>query len=237
MRLGGFIPFSLLDYPGRIAAVIFTSGCNFRCPYCHNPELVSGDASRQGLESSEILNFLSGRTSLLDGVVISGGEPTVHQDLADFTGRVKSMGYLVKLDTNGSNPGCLGFLIKSGLLDYIAMDIKTVPERYPEVVKAPFESESLMKSIRLVRDSPDYEFRTTVVPGLTGLEDLSAIASLLSSEGADRNYVLQGFRPGRCLDSLLNNIKPFSEETLRRFMEGIRHHFGAVSLRYTPGIR
>lgn len=231
MKLGGFIPFSLLDYPGRVAAVIFTSGCNFRCPYCHNPELVSMDASRPGLNMAGILDFLSRRTSLLDGVVITGGEPTVHRDLADFAGEIKSMGYLVKLDTNGSSPGCLGFLIKSGLLDYIAMDIKTAPDRYRQVVKAPFEIESLMKSIRLIRDFPDYEFRTTVVPGLTDIEALSAIASMLSSEGADKNYVLQGFRPGGCLDRLLDNEKPFPEETLRLFVEGIKHRFGTVSLR------
>jgi len=104
-------------------------------------------------------------------------------------------------------------------------------------VKTPFKSESLMKSIRLIRDFPDYEFPTTVVPGLTDMEDLSDIASLLSSEGADRNYVLQGLRPGGCLDSLLDNIKPFPEETLRRFIKGIRHRCGALCLRYPSRIR
>ncbi len=176
MIIGGFIPFSLLDYPGRIAAVIFTRGCNFRCPYCQNPELVSGDSSHPGIGESEILHFLSTRVEKLDGVVISGGEPTWHDDLAGFIRELKSMGFMVKLDTNGGNPEHLALLIESGLLDYIAMDVKTDPARYSQALRAAVEKEKLLESVRLIRDCPDYEFRTTVVPGIVDTADLLVIA-------------------------------------------------------------
>ena len=192
MEIAHLVPTSLIDYPGRVASVVFTVGCNFRCPFCHNRELVLPERSR-GLhlrKAEEILALLSERRTFLDGLVITGGEPTVQPDLLGFAGEVKRFGLLVKLDTNGSRPKVLEELLRAGLVDYVAMDVKSPLSRYPEFVGGAADSGAIGRSIDVVRKrAPDYEFRTTAAPGL-GLDDLRAIADLLS--GA-RRWFLQPF--------------------------------------------
>jgi len=229
--VGGFIPFSLLDYPGRVAAVIFTRGCNFRCPYCHNPLLLPEDAPSPGLSEAGILNFLSTRAGMLEGVVISGGEPTIHDGLPAFIREIKSMGFMVKLDTNGSNPGSLSFLLGSGLIDYVAMDVKAGPEAYQHAAGVPVERERILESVRLVKNLPEHEFRTTLFPGMAFPSDLLAITGMLREEKATAHYVIQNFRPGNCLDSRLNGQEPFTEERMLAFRDMVLPFFSSVSMR------
>ena len=166
MFLGGLQKNSLIDYPGKVSCVLFTSGCNFRCPYCHNPSLVVSveKGKKEHIEEKAAMDFLHRRRGLLDGVVISGGEPTLHGDLFGLCRKIKQMGYPIKLDTNGSRPEMLTALIGEDLVDYIAMDIKTLPEYYGRYIKKGFDPQPLLSSIRLIMKSEKpYEFRTTCV--------------------------------------------------------------------------
>lgn len=187
---------SLIDFPGRVAAVVFLPGCNFACPYCHNPGLVSNVDIEALADWPEVLGHLSRRRGLLSGVVFSGGEPCLHGDLPVLAGMVRSLGYAVKLDTNGSRPDAI---LPVGA-DYIAMDLKTSPGRYSAVWPgAPADAEStIMESMRAVRSSgAAYEFRVTCAPGIFGEEEARELASCL--EPADP-VVLQRYRPGVVLD-------------------------------------
>ncbi len=180
MKIGGFQKFSLIDYPGKIAAVIFTQGCNFRCFYCHNPELIFPERFGELYDTSEVLSFLEKRRDRLEGVVISGGEPTLQGDLIDFTGKIKKMGYSVKLDTNGTNPGVVKEMISRGLLDYIAMDIKAPLEKYNLITGAVVNLIDIKESIRIIESSGiDYNFRTTADNSFLSDKDISGITSLL----------------------------------------------------------
>jgi pyruvate formate lyase activating enzyme len=220
MRVGGLQRVSLLDYPGRVAAIVFTRGCNWRCPYCHNPDLVqrstAPDVPTQGL-----LSFLEGRRGLLDGVVITGGEPTVHPGLVGFARSVKAMGFLVKVDTNGSDPALLRRLLAERAVDYLAMDVKGSPDRYPDIVRRPVEMEEIRQSIGVVMKSGvDYEFRVTVLPRFHDEGEMAGIGRLLA--GA-RTVYLQNFRPGRTWDPTFAKDRPCSPEaleTFRRILEG-----------------
>jgi len=213
MKIGGFQKFSLIDYPSKISAIIFTQGCNFRCPYCHNPELVDPKLFTYTLDEDSILTFLRKRVGKLEGVVITGGEPLLQHDLIEFIERVKEMGYLVKLDTNGSYPEILERLLAKNLIDYIAMDIKAPLEKYHDVVQTDVCTEKIMESITIILNSNiDYEFRTTVVKDLLTEDDLICIAKLI--RGAKR-YVLQKFVVSKILDkSFASNVKCFSEDEL-----------------------
>jgi len=193
MHIGGIQKHSFIDYPGKVSCVIFLSGCNFGCPYCHNPQLTGEPGIRPDrVAVSDALMFLDERRGFLDGVVISGGEPTLHPDLPDFCSRVKSLGYPVKLDTNGSRPQMLRRLIRDGLVDYLAMDIKTDPERYESCITSGFDHSALLASLQLIMESGlDYEFRTTCVKPLVTPEAIAGIARLI--QGC-RRYALQPFR-------------------------------------------
>jgi len=192
MLFGGLQKSSFIDYPGKVSCVLFTSGCNFDCPYCHNPDLVNGRMERHAmLKDKGIYDFLEERKDFLDGVVISGGEPTLQEDLVSLCERVKNLGYSVKLDTNGSRPGELKRLIDYGLVDYVAMDIKTDPLSYDPLIKKGFNSEDLLSSIRTIMESaPAYEFRTTCVKELVDERIIEDIARMIA--GA-RLYALQQF--------------------------------------------
>lgn len=185
MRIGGLLKTSLIDYPGKIAAVVFTQGCNFRCFYCHNPELI---ASKEGVYSEkEILDFLGRRRRKISGVVITGGEPTLQEDLPDFLKKIKEMGFLTKLDTNGSNPRMLRKLIEQDLVDYAAMDIKGPFSKYHDIVCASVDLDDIKESIRLLMDSNlDYEFRTTIGKGILDIDDIEEIAKYIE----EQNYML-----------------------------------------------
>ncbi|MBR4682902.1 MAG: anaerobic ribonucleoside-triphosphate reductase activating protein [Elusimicrobiaceae bacterium] len=162
MKIGGLIKFTLIDFPGRPAAVVFTQGCNFRCRYCHNPELVYPHLFTEPVAEEEIFSFLQRRQGSLEGVVVSGGEPTLHDDLPAFMARIKALGYAVKLDTNGSRPDMIQELIDKKLVDYIAMDLKAPLDKYREITEVDTNTDILRKSMDLIRQSGlAYEFRTT----------------------------------------------------------------------------
>lgn len=216
MRIGGLVKFSLGDYPGKTSAVIFTLGCNFRCSYCHNPELVLPEKYAKEISSDEIFEFLETRKGKLDAVTITGGEPTMHPDLGEFIKKLKAMGFLVKLDTNGSLPEQLEKIIKEGNIDYIAMDIKAPIDNdsYQKVSKVPFDTSKIEKSIDLIMNSGiPYEFRTTIVKSLTSFEDLRKIAEQI--KGADK-YFLQKFVATKLNDESLMSETSYSDEELQK---------------------
>ncbi len=197
MHIGGFQRFSLIDFPGRVSGIIFVAGCNFRCPYCHNPELVNPALFPPPIEKEEIVSFFKNRIGKLDGVVITGGEPTLASDLISFIRKFKEMHYLVKLDTNGSHPDILDILLSEGLIDYVAMDIKAPFEKYEEITKVKIDTEKIQKSINLIMSrNVEYEFRTTYFTPLLSEEDIVKISILI--KGAKR-YAIQRFRSGKLL--------------------------------------
>jgi len=180
MNIGGLQKFSLLDYPGQLAAIIFTQGCNFRCPYCHNPELVDPQRYSPLLETEMVLRFLYKRHKKLSAVVISGGEPTLQEDLIPFLKLIKAMHYKVKLDTNGSLPEVLQEIVKQNLVDYFAMDIKAPLKLYKVITRAELEPGIIKKSMNLIRRAGvDYEFRTTFFDLLLSTDDLASMQNLL----------------------------------------------------------
>lgn len=198
MFLGGLQRHSLIDFPGRISCVCFLSGCNFRCPYCHNPDLVTPGAHHPQVLDNDFFTFLETRKGLLDGIVMSGGEPTLEPHLPAFCERIKSMGFTVKLDTNGSKPNVIRALLEKGLLDYIAMDLKTGAEKYEILMNGRSTLEAIRESVRVIMDSGvDYEFRTTCVKSFVDDPMLREMGMLI--QGA-RRHVLQPFRRARILE-------------------------------------
>ena len=188
MVLGGLQKSSLIDYPGKISCVLFLSGCNFACPYCHNPDLARGCLATSINENS-VYDFLESRREFLDGVVISGGEPTIQKDLIQLCRKTKQMGYPIKIDTNGSRPLVVQTLIDEGLVDYIAMDIKTDPACYSPLIKKEYSPENIIASIRIIMESKiDYEFRTTCIKPFIDADVIESISRLIS--GA-KLYALQ----------------------------------------------
>lgn len=202
----------MIDYPGKISAIVFTQGCNFRCPYCHNPELVDPHLFSEQIDPDDIFAFLEKRKGKLDAVVITGGEPTIHKDLPIFAQRIKDMGYLVKVDTNGTNPDILRDIISRGSVDYIAMDLKAPIEKYEHVVKVQVNKDAIATSVSMILDSGvDYEFRTTLVRGLLIPDDILKIGDMI--RGA-RQYVLQKFVSSKHLDKDFITAECFSDQTL-----------------------
>lgn len=198
MIIGGLQRFSLSDFPGRIACIVFTRGCNFRCPYCHNPELVDPAVSSQSIAEEEVLGLLARREGKIEGVVATGGEPTVHAGLPAFLGKVKAMGLAVKLDTNGSAPRVLRDLLKAGLVDYVAMDIKASPDSYEAAAGVPVNSEDLRKSVEtIVSSGVPHELRMTFLESLVPLEEMEGVSKL--ARGC-RLFVVQAFQPSKTLD-------------------------------------
>jgi pyruvate formate lyase activating enzyme len=205
---------SLIDYPGKVAAVVFTRGCMLRCHYCHNPQIVVPECFIGPISEEYVMEFLEDRKGKLDGVVVSGGEPMMHSDIARFLKQIKRMGYSVKLDTSGVFPDALKAVIDEKLVDYIAMDIKAPFERYSEVAGAPVNTDSVKRSIELVKGSGiDYEFRTTVVKGQLSEDDLVRIAE--SVKGSKR-YMLQRFRKCDTLDQTFANRDTYTDEEFGR---------------------
>lgn len=191
MIINGLQKLTLLDYPGHTACTIFTAGCNFRCPFCHNAGLVTKIDNNDTIPTAEVLSFLRKRTGLLDGVCVTGGEPLLQPDIAEFLSEIKAMGYKVKLDTNGSNPQKLRSLLEQGIVDYVAMDIKNSKARYGETAGVQIELADIDKSINIIKQTaPDYEFRTTIVNGLHTTQDIVALAEWISPA---KKYFLQNF--------------------------------------------
>jgi pyruvate formate lyase activating enzyme len=214
VRLKGWVRTSLIEYPDHIATVLFCGGCNFRCPPCHNADLVLRPEGMPDLPSEEVWAFLSRRARLVDGVVITGGEPTLQDEMIPFLRQVKERGLDVKLDTNGYRPDVLAALLDEELVDYVAMDVKAPVEKYRLLAgRDDLDVALLERSIALLRSSGlAHEFRTTVVPGLLDEDDVEEIARWIS--GAER-YVLQQFRPLRTLDPTLEGVTPYPVERLR----------------------
>lgn len=233
MLISGIQPFTMLDYPGRTACVVFTPGCNFRCGYCHNPEFVLPEKIIQLKDSfipeSSFFSFLAKRQGLLGGVVVSGGEPTLAADLLGFIGRVKALGFMVKLDTNGNRPEIIEQALDRGLVDYIAMDVKTSLALYSALVGPLASPDKLKRSIALIRESGvDYEFRTTLIKELHSAIILSSMAEEL--RGAKQLF-LQYFRPGVILRPQFASFHPFSRTEMLGIAERFRETVAKVILR------
>ncbi|MCL0040100.1 anaerobic ribonucleoside-triphosphate reductase activating protein [Thermodesulfovibrionales bacterium] len=220
MLIGGFQKSSLIDYPGRICATIFTMGCNFRCLYCHNPELVMPQLYREPISEEEILGFLEKRKAVLEGITVTGGEPLLHKDLPLFLKDIKEMGYAIKLDTNGSFPERLRQVIDEGLVDYVAMDIKGPLSKYNLIAGVTMDTGDIKKSIDIIMNSNIYyTFRTTVIKSLLTIEDLRLIAQMIKGAG---RYVLQRFVAGnKLVDDSCREREKYSLEEIQKFQEEI----------------
>lgn len=223
---------TLIDYPGHIAATVFTIGCNFRCPFCHNPDLVFPAHLMPISDKFEkdFFNLLKDRQGKLEGVCITGGEPTLQPDLQEFIEKIKSLGFKAKLDTNGARPDVLRLLYSKNLLDFVAMDIKSSPEAYNKTAGAKIDIERIKLSVELIRNSGvDYEFRTTAVPGLHEEKDFQAIAEWL--EGS-KKYVLQAFEDkGKILDSKLKKKTTGKKLDLEKIAKDIQKYFVKIEIR------
>ncbi len=227
MKIAGLQKLTLLDFPGRVACTVFTYGCNFRCPFCHNASLVLPGNGEGEISEEEFFAFLGKRRGILDGVAITGGEPTLSAGLYEFIERIRGEGFAVKLDTNGALPEKLRPLLESGLLDYVAMDIKTLPEKYDSVAGVRVNAEKICESIKMIRESGvPYEFRTTVVKGLHEKDDIVGVARLL---GEGVNYFLQSFVDSG--DILTPGCDAFSPEEMHEMCEAAGVYCPSVSLR------
>ncbi|MFH1402040.1 MAG: anaerobic ribonucleoside-triphosphate reductase activating protein [Patescibacteria group bacterium] len=219
MYIGGLRKFSLIDYNDKICAIIFTVGCNFSCPYCHNPELRGLNKGAILIPEEEVLDFLEERKGKLEAVVITGGEPTLQPDLLDFIQKIKAMGYLVKLDSNGSNPQILEEALNKKLVDYIAMDVKAPLEKYQTVVRKPIDTKKIQESINLIMKSGiDYEFRTTIVKSLLSKDEILRIGELI--KGA-KKYYLQKFIPNKTNDPNFMTETTYTDEEFEELREKI----------------
>ncbi len=229
MILAHYEPLSLTDYPGRLATTVFTVGCNFACPYCHNPELVVVTPETPRLAEDTFFDYLRHRIGKLNGVCISGGEPTIHLDLPRFVKRIHALGYAVKLDTNGSNPPMLASLLEDHSLDYVAMDVKAPPARYTAVSGCPGADVSTLESIRLLSSSSIvHEFRTTVLPSLFDEEDIDGIADILPDGST---YFLQNFVPAKTLDHGFITRRGFDQSNLGAIAHRVQERYPLLHIR------
>lgn len=228
MEIYGLQKLTLLDYPGLVACTIFTGGCNFRCPFCHNSSLVTGLKQNTPIPITEIEHFLERRSKVLDGVCVSGGEPLLQPDLADFLSYVKALGYHIKLDTNGSYPARLEALLQAGLLDYIAMDVKNDLPHYAETAGLSLvDIGAIQSSIQLIRESGlAHEFRTTIVKGLHTPERIANISRML---GPEEGYFLQSFvDSGQLIDA---SCQGCSREEMMELLAAARESSPKAELR------
>jgi len=246
MIIGGLQKLTLIDYPGKLACTVFCTGCNYRCGFCYNPELVLAEKIKEQNKISELefFDFLNKRKGLLNGVCIGGGEPSMNQDLPDFCRKIKNLDYFIKLDTNGSHPKMLKNLIDQKLVDYIALDIKAPPEKYIQIIGMQNKMvlgkeqsdfwlkkivENIEKSINLVRQGQiDSEFRTTIVPGLLKKQDILKIAKWLSPA---KKYFLQQFRPAKTINPEFSKIKPYSQKHLLEIQKAVAPFFQTCQIR------
>jgi pyruvate formate lyase activating enzyme len=215
MKIGAFDKFSLIDYPGYTTAIIFTQGCNFRCPFCHNPELVLPEQFTEPISFGEVYAFLKKRKGILDAVEFTGGEPTLQPDLLDIIKKVKDLGYRVKLDSNGTNPDILEKALNENMVDYIAMDVKGPLEDYSKIAGVNVNTGKIARSINLIKErAPDYEFRTTVLRRFHNKSSFVKIGELV--KGA-RKYYIQNAYFNKVLSPELLNDKVFLREQLQEF--------------------
>lgn len=229
MLICGFQKFSLLDYPGKISAIIFTGGCNFRCPYCHNPELVHLKNFKEVISEKDFFDFLKSRQGQLDAVVITGGEPTLQKDLADFIKKIKKLGFLVKLDTNGSRPEMLEKIFRQNLADYVAMDVKAPFEKYKNIAGSAVNTGDIKKSIKLIINwNKEYEFRTTIVKSLLSADDILQIGKEIM--GA-KKYVLQKFIASKTLDPKYLSATAYSDAEFKKMRKAAKKYVKKCEIR------
>lgn len=225
MSIGGIVPVSFVDFPGKIATTLFMSGCNFRCGYCHNPDLVFGKTKK--ITETEIFEYLfKGRGKWIDGVCITGGEPTLYPGLKDLIHKIKKMGLLVKLDTNGSRPE----IIKDLNIDYMAMDFKTSLGRYPELTDVKNIEDKISSSLDYIlnQKSFDYEIRTTLVPTLVGQKEISEMSKSLKGV---KKWILQPFRNRKTIDPVFKRISPFDGVTSAKILKIAQEKIPQTSMR------
>jgi len=225
MKISGFQKLTLLDFPGKVSCIIFTQGCNFKCPYCQNSGLI-GHENEYLIPEEEIFSYLKKRQGILDGIVISGGEPTVQKDLDQFMRKVKELGYQIKLDTNGSNPDLIKKLLDEELVDYVAMDIKNVLSEYKDVTGVKVLEEKIKKSIKILQKSNiDHEFRTTIIKNI---HDLDKILKICSYVKEDKMY-LQNFEQSE--NVLDKDLQSFSKEELINIQNKVKEKYPNVKVR------
>ncbi|MBN1196345.1 MAG: anaerobic ribonucleoside-triphosphate reductase activating protein [Candidatus Aminicenantes bacterium] len=229
MKICGFIGTTLIDFPGRVAAALFVAGCNFRCPFCHNPSLVVHTEACEAIPQKTVFAELERRAGFLDGVAVSGGEPLIQPGILELLRDLRSTGLAVKLDTNGSRPDVLREALKRNLVDFISMDLKAAKENYVRAAGVAVNAELIDQSIELIIHSGcGHEFRTTMVPGIVAPEELPAMTARIA--GAER-FVLQQFRPDVTLDARMKNVKPYPESVLRDAARALRDRFTQVDIR------
>ena len=227
MLIKGFQKLTLLDFPGKTACTVFMGGCNFRCPFCHNAGLVT-KLDTQIIDQNEVFDHLKKRQGILDGVAVSGGEPLLQPNIEEFLGKIKELGYEVKLDTNGSFPEKLKSIIEKGLCDFVAMDIKNSKEKYPETIGVhDFDMVSMEKSVDiLMNGTVDFEFRTTVTKNFHTIEDIENIGKWIKGT---KKYYLQNFvDSGNLID---NAVEGVSKEEMQEMLEVIRKYIPTAEIR------
>jgi len=234
MIIAGLQRSTLIDYPGKLACIIYLAGCNFRCNWCYSSELVLPIkiAKQPRFSEKEILDFLRERKGLLEGVVICGGEPTINKDLPNFIEKIKNLGFAVKLDTNGSNPKMIKDLVNTKMVDYVAMDIKASPQNqiYESIMTEGIKISDIKESVEFLKKGlVDFEFRTTCVPEVHKKQDFLEIAKRIG--GKDVKYYLQNFRPEKLIDKDFEKIKPFSDNELKEIVKEISPYFKICQLR------
>lgn len=228
MIIAGLQNLSLVDFPGCLVATVFVQGCNFHCGYCHNPELIEA-GKRSDLTEQDVISYITRRKDIIEGVCITGGEPALHKDLPDFIKRIKDLGFKVKLDTNGSDPGQLEHLLRERLLDYIALDIKTALSKYGLVTARKGIEKTITESICLTLLAVlPYEFRTTCVPGIVDEDDFRSIRDLVQGS---KKYCLQQFRPSITYDKSFKEVKPYNREELHKFRDILKGSVREVEIR------
>lgn len=229
MIIKGFQPTSLIEYPGNVSAIIFLAGCNFKCGFCYNKDLVLNSESLKEIPKEELFSILVKKRKYLDGVSITGGEPLLNEDLPEFIERIKEIGFLVKVDTNGSNPRMLEKILSQKLVDYLAMDVKTSLEKYAIATNTDVQVSKIRESASIIINSGiEYEFRTTVVPEIVEEKDVHEIGKWLA--GA-KKYCLQQFKPINTLSPEFCLKKPYSRETLFKFRDIAKKYFKKVEVR------
>jgi len=227
MKIAGYLKTSLIEWPGKISSVIFVPGCNFRCPFCHNADLVNPKRGHRLplIGQDEIFADLKKRKKWVDGVVVTGGEPTLQTDLSRFLSRLKRMGFLTMIETNGSKPEIIALLLAGSIIDYIAMDYKGNFDSYQNFTNVKTQNSNVKSSMKLILKSGiDFEFRTTVVPGLHNEQVLIQMAKELK-QISNFKWYLQNFQPKNCLDPKFEKIKPFSRREVENLLKATQKLF------------
>ena len=231
MNIRGIYKTSLIDYPGKISMVLFSGGCNLKCKYCHNPDFAENRENLESFTNNEVLNLLNERKNLIDGVTLSGGEPTLNHNIDDFIKDIKKMGLSIKLDTNGLKPDVVERLTSKKLLDYTAVDIKTSPDKYEDLTNTKIDFSKIVESINILKKSnSDYEIRTTCVPGFTGIDDFKVIKEFT---GKVKRYYLQKFVSSiPLIDDSLKDLKPYSKNDINDFREFVQTFSETCDIRW-----